>query len=80
MLYENGQGLPLSLEKSAELMQRGALTQDAAGYGALARYHWGMALYHGRGVARQPVEGLRWLRQARDEGVPEAAAFLAALD
>ena len=34
-----------------------------------------MALYHGRGVARQPVEGLRWLRQARDEGVPEAAAF-----
>ena len=41
MLYENGQGLPLSLEKSAELMQRGALTQDAAGYGALARYHWG---------------------------------------
>ena len=44
MLYENGQGLPLSLEKSAELMQRGAMTQDAAGYGALARYHWGLAL------------------------------------
>ena len=76
MLYENGQGLPLSLEKSAELMQRGAMTQDAAGYGALARYHWGLALYQGRGVVRDEAEGLRWLRQARDEGVPEAAEFL----
>lgn len=76
MLYENGHGVPKSLEKSAELMRRGAETDDEAGYSSLARYHWGMALITGTGVAKDEAEGLRWLHLARDEGVEEAAAFL----
>ena len=43
--------------------------------GALARYHWGWRCI--MVVGRAAGGGFAcWLRQARDEGVPEAVAFL----
>lgn len=78
MLHENGQGVPKSLEASADLMRRGAAMNDEAGYAPLARYHWGVALAEGRGVARNEEEGLRWLRIAAAETVREAKDYLRA--
>lgn len=75
-LYENGQGVPKSLEAAADLMRRGAAMNDEAGYSRLARYHWGVALYKGRGVSRNTDEGLRWLRIAAAEGLRDAKDFL----
>lgn len=79
MLHENGQGVPKSLEASAALMERAASMRDPAGYASLARYHWGMALLEGRGVARDEAAAARWLRLAAAEGVPEAAEALGAM-
>ncbi|MCW2236069.1 tetratricopeptide repeat protein [Azospirillum canadense] len=78
MLHENGQGVPRSLEASAALMHRGALMNDDAGYARLARYHWGVALVEGRGVAGDVDEGMRWLRVAAAEGVRDAKDYLRA--
>ncbi|MBP2313196.1 tetratricopeptide repeat protein [Azospirillum soli] len=78
MLHENGQGVPKDLEASADLMRRGAHMNDDAGYAPLARYHWGVALVEGRGVAASEDEGLRWLRIAAAEGVRDAKDYLRA--
>ncbi|PWC55939.1 SEL1-like repeat protein [Azospirillum sp. TSO22-1] len=78
MLHENGQGVPRSLEKAADLMRRGSALNDEAGYATLARYHWGVALVEGRGVPRDEGEGLRWLRIAAAEGAGDAKTFLRA--
>jgi len=39
MMYENGVGVPRDLGKAAELMRRGALSPESAGYATLMRYH-----------------------------------------
>lgn len=79
MMYENGAGVPRSLEASADLMRRAAAMDDPAGYASLARYHWGMALLEGRGVERDEAQARHWLRIAAQEGVREAAEALEAL-
>lgn len=79
MLYENGNGMPKSLERSAALMKRGADMRDPAGYSSLARYHWGRALWLGHGTPRDEAEALRYLRMARHEGIGEADEFLRAI-
>lgn len=75
-IYEAGVAVPQDLAYSTALMKRGAHTQDAAGYSSIARYHYGVALYEGIGTEKNESEGLRWLKQAADEGVVEATAYL----
>lgn len=75
-LYETGSGVPKDLGRATDLMRRGAETNDEAGYSTLARYHYGVALCEGRGVAKDPEAGLRWLRLAAGEGSKDAIDYL----
>ncbi|MCG6860085.1 MAG: hypothetical protein LJE70_02180, partial [Chromatiaceae bacterium] len=76
-IYETGIGVPRDLTAATLLMRRGAQIQDPVGYSSLARYHYGMALVEGKGVAPDTVAGLRWLRRAAAEGIEEASAYIA---
>ncbi len=75
-IYESGIGVPRDMEYATALMKRGAEANDTAGYSTLARYHYGKALYEGVGTAMNKDEGLKWLRQAADEGSEDARVFL----
>ncbi|MDQ3059806.1 MAG: sel1 repeat family protein [Pseudomonadota bacterium] len=76
MMHENGTGLPRDLGKAVELMRRGALSPQGAGYATLARYHYGVALHQGRGVPRDEEDASHWLARASAEGQGDAAAYL----
>lgn len=78
-IYDSGIGVPQDLEKAAALLKRGAHTQDEAGYTSLAKYHYGMILIEGRGVAADKQAGINWLQLAADEGVDEAREYLATM-
>lgn len=75
-ILDTGVGRPRDAARATELLRRGALVHDEAGYGSLARYHYGVALYEGRGVASDRAEAMRWLREAAAEGVSDAAEYL----
>lgn len=75
-IYESGVGVPQDLVYATELMKRGAMTNDEAGYSSLARYHYGTALYEGRGTAQDREEGIKWLLRAADEGLEDASHYL----
>jgi TPR repeat protein len=79
-LYETGVGVPKDLEQATALMRRGAHTNDDAAYARLARYHYGVALAEGRGTPQDIAQAKIWLRQAAQEGVPEAADYLGRLE
>ncbi len=79
-IYENGVGIPVDLEKAAALMKRGAEMNDVAGYSSLARYHYGVALYEGRGVSRDIDASRHWLQTAADEGIADALTYLKELE
>lgn len=76
LLYETGVGVPKDLERATALLKRGAEAHDEAGYSSLARYHYGVALYEGRGTARDAEAAKQLLKQAAAEGVSEAADYL----
>ncbi len=75
-IYENGMGVKKNLKYAAELLRRGAETDDAAGYSSLAKYHYGVALIEGRGIEQNLEEGVVWLKRAEEEGVAEAGELL----
>ncbi len=77
-MYEAGIAVPQDLAQSTALMKRGAQQQDDAGYASLARFHYGVALYEGVGTRADQPEAIRYLRQASEEGVPEACDYLKA--
>ena len=77
MMHENGTGVPRDLTKATELMHRGALSPENAGYATLARYHYGVALHQGRGVPRDAQAARHWLERAAAEGEINAASYLA---
>lgn len=79
-LLENGQGVQKDLARAAQLLRRGAEHPDTSGYATLARYHYGLALAQGRGVAADPVQARHWLGRAAQEGLGEAREALARLD
>lgn len=79
-MYESGVGVPLNLEKAAALIKRGAEQPDSAAYVSLARYHWGVALAEGRGVAIDKAAARRWLLRASNDGQTEADEYLLRLD
>ena len=79
-LYETGVGVPKDLEQATALMRRGAHTNDDAAYARLARYHYGVALAEGQGTPQDIAQAKTWLRQAAQEGVPEAADYLGRLE
>lgn len=79
-LLENGHGVQKDLARSAQLLRRGAEHPDTSGYATLARYHYGLALAQGRGVASDPVQARHWLMRAQQEGLGEAREALARLD
>jgi len=76
MMYENGVGVPRDLGKAAELMRRGALSPESAGYATLMRYHYGVALHQGRGLPRDEQAARHWLDRAAAEGDADAANYL----
>lgn len=78
-IYETGIGVPRDLVRATALVKRGAESNDAAGYSSLARYHYGVALHEGRGVARDEAQARVWLERAAREGVVEAADYLSRL-
>lgn len=75
-ILESGIGVPRDEGRAARLMERGAMTDEQGGYATLARYHWGVALAEGRGVAADPVRARYWLQRAADEGDTQAADYL----
>lgn len=79
-MYESGAGVEVDVAKASALMQRGAQQPDDAGYVSLARYHWGVALTEGRGVAVDRAEGRRWLENSAAAGQQEAIDYLKRLD
>lgn len=79
-IYESGIGVPRDMEYATALMKRGAEANDTAGYSTLARYHYGKALYEGVGTAMNKDEGLKWLRQAAEEGSEDARQFLLSVE
>ncbi len=44
-------------------MKKGALLNDEAGYSSLARYHYGAALYEGKGTKSDPEAAKIWLQK-----------------
>lgn len=78
-IYDTGVGVKRDPAKATALMRRGAMTNDEAGYSSLAKYHYGVALVEGKGTDKDPEAGINWLRKASDEGVEEAAEYLARL-
>ncbi len=72
---ENGNGTELDLKVAADLLRQAAMSSDPA-YGPLGRMHYATVLFEGRGVARDPEQAMKWVRQAAAEGSEEAAEFL----
>lgn len=79
-MYETGIGIRQDAAASTALMHRAAGLDDGSSYPSLARYHYGVALAEGYGVAKNVAEARTWLRKAADEGVNEAADYLERLD
>lgn len=75
-ILESGIGAPRDEARAARLMERGAMVEGEGGYPTLARYHWGVALAEGRGVARDPARAREWLQRAAAEGDEQAARYL----
>lgn len=75
-MYESGSGVPKDLGKAAALIKQAAEQPDGTAYVSLARYHWGVALWEGIGVAADPEQARSWLARAAAEGQTEAADYL----
>ena len=72
---ENGNGTTKDLKAAAELLKRAATGGDPA-YEPIGKLHYATVLYHGRGVAQDKNEALKWFRAAAAQGSAEAAEFL----
>lgn len=79
-MYESGSGVDKDLERAAALLKRGAQQPDDASYVSLARYHWGVALAEGRGVAIDRQAAREWLMRASKGGQTEADDYLIHMD
>ncbi|MCC6075806.1 tetratricopeptide repeat protein [Pseudomonas sp. GCM10022188] len=75
-MYEAGSGVPRDLGKAAAMIRRGAEQPDGTAYVSLARYHWGVALWEGNGVERDPAQARLWLERAAAEGETDASDYL----
>lgn len=78
-IYETGVGVPQDLEAATALMRRGAHLDDEAGYASLARYHYGVSLFEGKGTKVNKEEAIYWLNRAADEGIKDASDYLEAI-
>lgn len=79
-MYEAGSGVKQDYSYSTSLMKRGALLDDEAGYSSLARYHYGVALYEGKGTKVDIDSAKAWLQNAYEEGIKEAGEYLALIN
>lgn len=75
-IYETGINVKQDLRYATALLKRGAETDDAAGYSSLAKYHYGVALFEGKGVTQNQPEAIQWLKKSLDEGITEAGEYL----
>lgn len=75
-MYESGSGVPKDAGKAAAMIKRAAEQPDGTAYVSLARYHWGVALWEGAGVAADPAQARLWLERAAAEGQTEASDYL----
>ena len=78
-IYDTGVGVPRDEKKATALLKRGAMTNDEAGYSALAQYHYGVALIEGKGTPVDHSAGVTWLSKASEAGVQEATDYLNSL-
>lgn len=78
-IYDTGVGVPRDEKKATALLKRGAMTNDEAGYSALAQYHYGVALIEGKGTPTDRSAGVAWLTKASEAGVQEATDYLNSL-
>ena len=63
-IYETGIGVTQDYEYATNLLKRGAQLNDEVGYSSLARYHYGVALFEGRGIKADPDAAKIWLEKA----------------
>lgn len=75
-IYEMGVGVDQNLAYATALMKRGAETDDEAGYSSLAKYHYGVALYEGIGIAQDRVAAIQWLKKSVASGEQAAVDYL----
>jgi uncharacterized protein len=75
-ILEAGVGVPQDLPRATALLRRGAQSAETDGYYSLTRYHYGVALFEGRGTPRDAEAGEHWLRRAASEGVEDASDYL----
>ncbi|KAA0874418.1 tetratricopeptide repeat protein [Nitrincola tapanii] len=73
-IYESGVGVPQDLVYATELMRRGA--EQEGPYTSLARYHYALALFEGKGVEVDQMAGQHWMQQAAAEGFTAARVYL----
>lgn len=75
-IYEVGVGVKQDYVYATALLKRGAHADDEAGYSSLAKYHYGVALYEGRGTAVDKEAAIKWLKKAAEEDVHDATEYL----
>lgn len=75
LLYEEGNGVQQDSAKAAALFHRAAISGTTA-YATLGKLHYATALHLGKGVARDPVEALKWFQTAAAEGDRDAQEFI----
>ena len=80
ILFERGNRMPVSYKRAAYWYKRAADANKQPAYARLGAYHYGVALLEGRGVERDIAQARRYLSQAAEKGLPEAAAALRDLD
>lgn len=76
LMYELGLGVAQSDERAAALYRQVAHHPDHAGYGRNGKYYYALALLQGRGVPRDAVQGLHWMREAARYGQEDALKYL----
>lgn len=75
-MIDTGVALPRDPARATALLARGAAVGAASPYGALAQYHYGIALCRGDGVARDVAAGRAWLASAMALGESDAQEAL----
>jgi TPR repeat protein len=71
LAYRDGQGVPQSYERAAELFQQAAVKGHADAQGAL-----GGLYYNGQGVSKDVARGVALIKQAAAGGSKDAADAL----
>jgi len=77
--HYNGHGTEQDKRVAVDYWHQAAREEDAAGFHALAKYHYGMALLRGDGVPQNATVAIDWLKRSADAGEIAAREILQSL-